>query len=164
MRNCKKGVKKMGRKNGKIPPAVDNSDDKKTVIKSYIIVIIPVTLNLKANLKESETEIIVPDSVKIEIINNDISNGIVAPDYIDVESYVYKPRIVLIAHKNADIKIDDKNTKVIVVPKTTRIIPIKITIGRLSNSRVADGYLMGEKINYNSDNSGNEERELALSA
>ena len=157
-----KGASKMSHYFGKIQPSEEH---KHTVKNPYVNVIVPFSWNLNVDIKDKETVIKLPEFIEVETVVNNIITGIIAPDFIDVHSFVCGKKVILIVPYSNVINITRNNGTIIIhIPNTTIIIPIRISIRLLSNSRIADGYILDSYIDYNSDDSGSDGKEFRLSA
>ncbi len=155
----------MSKKNGKIMPAVENKVNQIPVRNSYVIAVIPVTVNYKKKSIGTTKGIIVDSSVKTETVIYDFKKGIILPDNINVDEIMLKRRITLVVPNDKTIKIRTKGSKTaIITKKKTPIFFLRIATDFWVNPRVADGILLEQNIKYSSNDSGNDGKELELSA
>ena len=139
--------------------------DKKSVIKPYVIAIIRATAKYKKKSIGNTKGIIVDSSVKTETIMYDYKKGVIFPEHINVEEIMSQRKITLIVPNYKTIKIRTKGSKTaIVTNKKTLIFFLRITTDYWTNPKIPAALLLTQNINYHSENSDNDGKELELSA
>ena len=153
------------KEHGKKQPAEIKKVAKKAVRKPYVIAIIPATVNYRKISKGTTKGIVVDSSVKTETVIYDFKKGIILPDNINVDEIMLKRRITLVVPNDKTIKIRTKGSKTaIITKKKTPIFFLRIVTDFWINPRIADGILLTQNIKFNSENSGNDGKELELPA
>ncbi len=153
------------KEHGKKQPAEIKKVAKKAVRKPYVIAIIPATVNYRKISKGTTKGIVVDSSVKTETVIYDFKKGIILPDNINVDEIMLKRRITLVVPNDKTIKIRTKGSKTaIITKKKTPIFFLRIATDFWINPRIADGILLTQNIKFNSENSGNDGKELELPA
>ena len=155
----------MHKKNEKIQPVAENTVDEKPVRKPYVIAIIPANSKYKKKSIGNTKGIIFKRSIKNETVIYDYKKGVILPENINVEEIMSQCKITLIVPDDKTIKSRTKGSKtVIIANKRTPIFFLRITTDYWTNPKIPAALVLTQNINYNSDNSGNDGKELELSA
>lgn len=153
------------KEHGKKQPAEIKKVAKKAVRKPYVIAIIPATVNYRKISKGTTKGIVVDSSVKTETVIYDYKKGVIFPDHINVEEIMLQRKITLIVPNDNTLKIGTEGSKkFIIAKKKTLVFFLRIGTDFWINPRIADGILLTQNIKFNSENSGNDGKELELSA